>query len=65
MTAALYSVLQEKEPVCKDALTMSMMAESRYIQKTVPKKRDAGMSPPHDLKDIDFKVLETSISETG
>ena len=32
MTAALYSMLQEKEPVCKDALTMSMMSGSRYTE---------------------------------
>ena len=47
-----------------DVLTMSVMAASRYGRQS--EKRDAGMgSGSHDLKDIDFKVFDTSISETG
>ena len=50
--------------MCKDVLTMSVMAGSRYGGQS--EKRDAGMgSISHDLKDIDFKVFDTSISETG
>ena len=45
----------------KDALTMSVMAESRYRRQS--EKRDAGMgSGSHDLKDTDFKMFDTSIS---
>ena len=52
------------EPVRKDVLIMSVMAGSRYGRQS--EKRDAGMgSSSHDLKDIDFKVFDTSISETG
>ena len=47
----------------KDALTMSVMAGSRYGRQS--EKRDAGIGPSsHDLKDIDFKVFDTSISVT-
>ena len=53
-----------KEPVRNDVLIMSMMAGSRYGRQS--EKRDAGIGPSsHDLKDIDFKVFDTSISETG
>ena len=53
-----------KEPVRSDVLTMSVMAGSRYGSQS--EKRDAGMgSSSHDLKDIDFKMFGTSISETG
>ena len=48
----------------KDVLIMSVMAGSRYGRQL--EKRDAGMglSSP-DLKDTDFKVFNTSVSETG
>ena len=48
----------------KDALAMPVMAGSRYGRQL--EKRDAGMglSSP-DLKDTDFKVFNTSVSETG
>ena len=54
-----------KEPLHKDALTVSVMAGSRYgIRQS--EKRDAGMgSSSHDLKDTDFKMFDTCISETG
>ena len=53
-----------KEPVRKDVLTMSVIVGSRYGRQS--EKGDTGMvSSSRDLKDIDFKVFDTSISETG
>ena len=53
-----------KKPERKDALAMPVMAGSRYRRQL--EKGDAGMglSSP-DLKDTDFKVFDTSVSETG
>ena len=54
----------EKEPTRKDTLTMTVMAGNRYGRQS--EKRDARMgSSSRDLKDIDFKVSDTSISQTG
>ena len=54
----------EKEPARKAALTMSAMTGNRYGRQS--EKRDAGMgSSSRDLKDIAFKVFDTSISQTG